>query len=159
MAGGVGPGVRDGVAGGEFWAGEMVIRAHAAGDVIFVVEAVGEDGDSAARDDLANEDDAAPEFAGDFAAHIIAKVDLGEVGVPGERDAEEADVFETEADDADVGLTVVEVRLSARRRESRDDFGRHCEVEQEQIAPGGGENGTLGHDADAGSRRRDAGPL
>ena len=67
----------------------------------------------------------------------------------GKGDAEETDVFETEADDAEIGLAVVEVWFGAGRCEARDDFGGDWEVEQEQIAPGGGEDGALRHAGDA----------
>ena len=132
------PGVFERVAGGEFGAGDLDFAAHGAGDVVFVVEAVGNERDGAAGDDLADEDDAAADFVADDAAHVVAEVDFGEAGVAGDGQAEEAHVFEAEADDADVGLAVVEIGFGAGRREALDDFGRHGEVEQQQVAPVGG---------------------
>ena len=74
----------------------------------------------------------------DRAADVVAEIDFGEVGVAGDGEAEEADVFEAEADDADVGLAVVEVGFGAGGREALDDVGGDGEVEEEQVAPGGG---------------------
>jgi len=111
---------------------------HGSGDVIFVVEAVGDNGDGAAGDDLAGEDDAATEFACDVAADVISEIDFGEVGVAGDAEAEQAHVFELKADDADVGLTVVEIGLGAGRCDVGDDLGRDGEVEEQEVAPCGG---------------------
>jgi len=112
--------------------------AHGAGDVVFVVEVVGNDRDGVAGDDLAGEDDAAAEFGADRAADVVAEVDLGETRVAGERNAEEADVFEAEAYDADKGLAVVQIGLGAGRRETLDYFRGDGEVEKNEVAPFGG---------------------
>ena len=113
---------------GRGGAGDVDFAAHGAGDVVFVVEAVGDDGDGSAGDDLAGEDDAAAEFARDCAADVVAEIDFGEAGVAGKGEAEEADVFEAEADDADVGLAFVEIGFGAGGRKVLDNVGGDREV-------------------------------
>lgn len=125
---GVLPVVGDFVFDGEVRTGDLDFAAHGAGDVVFVVKAIGNDGDGAAGDDLAGEDDAAADFGADRAAYIVPEVDLGEVGVAGDGEAEQADILEEEADDADVGLAVVEIRFGAGRREVLDNVGGDGEV-------------------------------
>src|SRR4029079_16484291 len=91
---------------------------------------MGDDGDRAAGNDLAGEDDAAAELARDHSADVVAEVDFGGGGMAGDAQAEEADVFDLEADDADVGLAVVEVGFGAGGREALDDLGRDGGAEE-----------------------------
>ncbi len=93
-----------------------------------MIEAVGEDRDGAARDDLADEDHTAADFIVDGAADVVAEVDLGEAAVAGDGKAEEPHVLETEADDADVGLAIVQVGLGTWWGEAHDELGRRGEV-------------------------------
>lgn len=132
------PRVGERIAWGEFGAGDLDFTVHGAGDVVFVVEAVGDDRDGAARNDLAGEDDTSADFSADRAADIVAKVNLREARVTGEANAEKADVFEAEADNADVGLAVVDVGLGAGWREVLDYFRGDGEVEKNEVAPFGG---------------------
>jgi hypothetical protein len=123
------PGVFEGIVGGECGACFLQRGAHGAGDVVFVVEAVGDEGDEAARDDFADEDDATAEFVVDCAADVEAKIDFREACVAGNGNAEQAAGVETEADDADVGLALVEVGSGAGWSERCDRVCRYGEIE------------------------------
>ena len=92
-------GAGDGVAGG-------------AGGVGLFVEGVGDEGDGAAGDELADEDNAAFACAiGLCAADVEAEVDLFELSVEGDGDAQDADAGEEEADKRDEAMTFKEVKL------------------------------------------------
>jgi hypothetical protein len=128
--------------------------AHRARDIVLVVEPVGRESHGATRDDLANEYHAAAHFLADRAAHIVAQVDFGEARVPGDGNAEQSDSVEAEADNADVGLAVVQVGFGAGRDERFDGGDGNREIEQEKLGPAGGEDGAWGHVGFALSRKR-----
>lgn len=114
--------------------------AHGECDVIFAVRDAGDGGDGAARDDFADEKDAAADFGARFAADIEAEINLVEIRVEGDgEEAEELRFEETEADEADVGFSFMGVELGATRdveaKESRIGFV----IEHQQVAPLGGE--------------------
>jgi len=95
-----------------------------------VVEPIGDERDGAARDDFANEDNAAAHFAAHYPTHIKAQVDLRKLRVADRPEANYADVLKTETDDADVGLAVVRVGFRAGRSEMGDDPRRDRKIEQ-----------------------------
>ena len=111
---------------------------HSAGDVAFVVEVVGDDGHSAARDDLAGEHDATTQFAEGVAANIVTEINFWEVGVSGNGKAEQSHVFKLEADDADIRLAIVVVGFGAARRETCDEVSGDGKVQEDEISPFGG---------------------
>src|SRR4051812_42621180 len=96
---------------------------------------VGYDCDGAAGGNLAGEYDAAAEFAGDRSAYIVTEIDFGEARVAGDGNAEEAHVFELEADDADVRPAIVDVGFGAGWCDLLNDLSGNGEVEQDEVAP------------------------
>jgi hypothetical protein len=139
-SGGGFPGVVDARRGVGFQHGSGAV--HGAGDVGFVVAEAGECGDGEAGDDFLDEGDAAADFAGgEGAAGVEAEVDFFEVAVERDGDAAEAGVEEAEADEADEGAVVEEVEGGAGGDEGEEEGGVDFEVEHEEVAPFGGEEG------------------
>jgi hypothetical protein len=65
--------------------------------------------------------------------------------VAGQRQPEQARPLEAESNDADVGPSVVKVGLGAGRGETLDGLNRNMKIEQQQVAPVGGQQWSFGH--------------
>jgi hypothetical protein len=124
--------------------------ARGDGEVGLVVEGAGDPGDGAARDELADEDDAALEAAVGFAAaDVEAEVDLLKARVQRDGEALDADAVEEEGDEGDVaaGLAVgvmVEVELEAVGKIGHEQLWFYGVLRHDELAPLGGEEGGHG---------------
>lgn len=114
--------------------------AHRERDVFFAVSDAGDGGDGAARDNFAEEDDAAANFAGCFAADVEAEIDFVEIRV--ERDGEEAKELrlqKAKADEAHVGFAGEGIEFGAARDVRAEEGEIGFVVEHQKVAPFGGE--------------------
>lgn len=136
---------------GEERVGGGELAAGGDGDVGLFVDAAGDEGDGAARDELADEDDAAFDAAvGLAAADVETEVDLFETGVEGDGEAFDADAVEEEGDEGDVaagfgaGGWAVEIELEAAWEVGLEERGLDGVLRHDELAPLGGEEGGHG---------------
>jgi len=113
---------------------------HPGGEVGLVVQAAGEPGDQAARDVLADEDDASATLGGD----VEAKVDLREVAEAGPGNTEHTGAEEIECDQTDVRAAFEELELSAGRAMREEELFGAGVSEQTDVMPISGEE-AVGH--------------
>ncbi len=137
------PGVFERIAERQDAVCDVDVCAHRARDVVLVVEPVGGEADGAAWGDFLYEHNSAAWLAVDEPPHVVAQINFCESRVAGNGQAEQARAVEAEADDADVGLTIVKIRFGAGRDERCQQLSRHAEVEHEQLGPAGCQHGAF----------------
>ena len=108
---------------------------HRNGDVVFVVDAPGDERDETARHQLLHEHDAAPESAIGLPADVEAEVHFLELRVEWHGDSEDARPPEEESDDAGVEPPVPVVELGAGRDEGLEERTLHLPVQHREETP------------------------
>ena len=123
------------------------LAPHAAGDVRLVVHDPGRQRDRAPRHDLSEERDRTTHLAIHQSSYVEPEIDLVEVTMKRNRQAEHAGVHEAEPYDADNRVAAPQIDLGAgghvRTKHCRVD----AEVEHRQVPPVGGEKRAMGHAA------------
>ena len=109
------------------------------------VEGVRDESDGGARDELADEDDAAAVGAVGFGtADVEAEVHFLETGVEGDGEAFEADAIEEEADEGDEAGVLVEIEIEAAGEPGGEEGGVDGVLGHDELAPFGGKEGGHG---------------
>ncbi len=114
--------------------------AHREADVVLAVNEIRGQRDGATRDDLADENDAATDFARDVAANVEAEIHFVEIGVKRNREnSGEPGAKKAEADEACVRAAVEGIELGARRDVGPQEEWVHFIVQEYKVAPLGRE--------------------
>src|SRR5205085_3940871 len=115
------------------------LMLHRQCDVVFSIERARDQSDRAARNQLANKDNAAPPSVRGFFSHIEAKVHFLEIAMERDRQSEQAGVEKKKAHDAEKCFPVFEIDFSPRRNQRRNDLWIDKEVGHGHVSPVGGE--------------------
>ena len=113
--------------------------AHREGQIRFAVENARGDGDGDLGDEFADENDAPSPGVGcephGLFAHVKAQIYFFEIPMAWNGQAADNCVIEEEADDAEVGFVVMEIKLGAGGHMRRENFRIDGEVEHGEVTP------------------------
>src|SRR5579864_3392374 len=111
------------------------VMTHRHGKIWLAIKNPCNRGDGALWHELPHEHNSPPPGVCRFFANVKSQVHFFEIAMQRNRKAEQAGVEKKETDDAEKGLTIVEINFGSRRNERADEFRIHRVVEHGEIAP------------------------